>query len=313
MRKVGWRTTSSIALSILLAASSPSATAGESSRGGSFLALGWDAKGEGLGGAASVLARNEESAYWNPANLVHVQKIGIGISSVQLVEGLPSRFSTLAIGGGIGEQRIENEETQRWHRFALALSASTLGLELARGSMWRENSAAISAAFAFASYSSVGITVRGLWNDTDIADSEASGWAIDFGVAERISRHVWFAIAAHNVASRVYYPERSEIIDPAWNFAMAALCLPFNASMEFDTVIKRSAIDKLLFGAQLPLHERYLSILGGLEVRLKEGERTIPAFGFLSSVGPATISAGFRFDPLDAFGRRTNFSLSFAL
>lgn len=313
MRRVDYHTIGYIALSLLVAASSPAAMAAESSRGGSFLALGWDAKGEGLGGAASVLVRDAESAYWNPANLVHMQKIGIGIGSVQLVEGLQSRFSTLAIGGGIGEQKIENEDTQGWYRFALALSASTLGLELADDSSWRENSAAISAAFAFASFSSVGITMRGLWNDTDIADSEASGWAIDFGVAERISRHVWFAIAAHNIASGVYYPERSETIDPAWNFAIAALSLPWNASIEFDTVIKRSAIDKLLLGAQLPLHERYLSILGGLEVRLKEGERTIPAFGFSSSMGPMEVSAAFRFDPLDAFGRRTNFSLSFAL
>jgi hypothetical protein len=299
-----------IAAAALAIAGAPPVRAGESSRGGSFLPLGWDAKGMSLGGAASVLIRGEESAYWNPANLVFIERGGLSLGMVELVQDLPSRYSIFAGGLGFGEAHIEPDSTFRWHRFALALSGSALGLELAGGSAWDENTIGLSAAYAFTAYSALGVTVRGLWNRTGLSEADARGWAVDLGLTERVTRRIWVAIAARNVASRISYPQRSESVDPTWNFAVALRDLLGSVSTEFDVVLKRSSIERLQAGAELPIYERYFVVTGGLDVRLIEGERTIPSFGLGSSYGFAEIFIGFSFDPVEAFGRHTHISLS---
>lgn len=287
------------------------ASAGESSRGGAFQPLGWDARGESLGGAAAVLVRGEESAYWNPANLVYVGRGGVSVGMVQLVDGLPSRFSTFAAGIGFGEAAFDPDSTRRSHRFAMALSISQLGLELANGSGWDETTIGLSAAYAFTSYSSIGLTVRGLKSTTDLAAAGASGWAIDLGLTERITRRLWLAIAARDAASRVSWPERSETLDPRWSIALAGDDLPWGISVECDVVLKRGALERVLAGAQVEAYGDLLVVAGGLDTRLIEGERTIPSFGVGSSYGFVEMFAGFSFDPLDAFGRRTRLSVSF--
>lgn len=311
------KTPASIAIraigAILVAASAfpPAIRAGESSRGGTFLPLGWDARGMSLGGAATVLVKGEESAYWNPANLVYLERGGVSAGTVQLVEGLPSRHSTFSAGIGLGEAASDPDSAYRWHRFALALSVSQLGLELARGSGWTENTIGFSAAYAFTAYSAVGITVRGLSSRTEVADADAWGWAIDVGLTERVTRRVWLGIAARDVASRVSYPERAESLDPRWNIALAAADLPGRVSAECDVVFKGGAIERVLAGAEIAVYERYLVLAAGVDTRLIEGERTIPSFGFGTSYRFVELFAGFSFDPLDAFGRRTRLSVGF--
>ena len=287
------------------------ALAGETSRGGAFLPLGWDARGMSLGGAATVLVRGEESAYWNPANLAYIERGGVSLGMVQLVDGLPSRYSTFSAGIGFGEASYDPDSTLRSHRFAMALSISQLGLELAGGSGWDETTLGLSAAYAFTSYSSFGLTVRGLKNKTDLADAGASGWAVDLGLTERITRRVWLGIAARDVAGRVSWPARSETLDPRWNVAIAVTDLPGRLSMEWDVVLKRGSIERVLAGAEIRVYEDLLVLAGGLDARLVEGERTIPSFGVGSSYGFVELFAGFSFDPLDEFGRRTRVSLSF--
>jgi hypothetical protein len=305
------RACAALAATIVAAAvACPAARAGETSRGGAFLPLGWDARGMSLGGAATVLVRGEESAYWNPANLSYIDGGGVSIGMVQLVEGLPSRYSTFSAGIGFGEAALDPDSSYRSHRFAMALSISQLGLELAGGSGWDETTLGLSAAYAFTSYSSVGLTIRGLKNKTDLADAGASGWAVDLGLTERITRRIWIGIAARDVASRIAWPERSESLDPRWSVAIAAVDLPGRVSVEFDVVLKRGALERVLAGAEMRVYENLLVLAGGLDTRLIDGERTIPSFGFGSSYGFVELFAGFSFDPLDAFGRRTRISLS---
>ena len=298
-----------VAAAVFAAAVSPAVHAGESSRGGAFLPLGWDAKGLSLGGAATVRARGVECAYWNPANRVYVERAGASVGTVRLVEGLPSRYSTFSAAIGLGEPASDSASSRPWHRLTVALSASQLGLELAEGSGWSESTLGLSASYAFTPYSAIGVTARALRSATDIADADAWGWAVDIGVTERLTRRLWFGVSARDVASRISYPERSESLDPLWNIAFAATDLPGRVSAEFDIVLKRGEIDRLLAGAEIRVYEEYLVVAGGVDMRLIEGERTIPSFGFGTSYGFAELFAGFSFDPLDAFGRRTHLTL----
>lgn len=294
-----------LAVALLAAAIAAPAAAGETSRGGAFLPLGWDARGMSLGGAATILARDEQAAYWNPANLVFLDGVGLGGGMVRLVPGLPSNYGTFSAGAGLGEGRRAPDDSYRWHRFSAAVSLSQLGLELAGGSGWDETSVGVSAAYAFTHFSSVGVTLRGLASRTDLADADASGYAVDVGVTERITRRAWFAVCARNVAGSVSYPDRKESFDALWNVALAAEDLPGGLAAECDVVLKGSAISRFLAGAELPIAGRLLRVTGGLDIRLTEGERTIPSFGFGSGWRFAEIFAGFVFDPVDAFGQRT--------
>ena len=67
----------------------------------------------------------------------------------------------------------------------------------------------------------------------------------------------------------------------------------------------------MLAGAEIAVYERYLVLAAGVDTRLIEGERTIPSFGFGTSYRFVELFAGFSFDPLDAFGRRTRLSVGF--
>lgn len=294
-----------LAAALLVAALGAPLVAGETSRGGAFLPLGWDARGMSLGGAATVLVRDEQAAYWNPANLVYLDGVGLGGGMVKLVAGLPSNYGTFAAGAGLGEARLSPERSYAWHRFSMAVSLSQLGLELAGGSGWDETTVGVSAAYAFTHFSAIGVTLRGLANRTDLADADASGYAVDVGVTERITRRAWFALCARNVTGSVSYPDRKESFDALWNVALAAEDLPGGLAAECDVVLKGSAISRFLAGAELPIAGRLLRVTGGLDIRLTEGERTIPSFGIGSGWRFAEVFAGFVFDPLDAFGQRT--------
>ncbi len=286
------------------------ARAGETSRGGTFLPLGWDARGASLGGAATILVKDERSAYWNPANLTYLTDPRMSFGTTRLIEGLDSRYSTFSAGAGLTEELLSPDSAFTWRRFAVALSASHLGLELAGGSKWGESSLGLSAAYAITSYNSVGLTVRTLKNWTDLENADAWGMALDLGVTERLSNHSWFALAGRNVLNQVHYEERKEQLDPSWNVALAYEKLLGRISVECDAVIRNKALNRFLTGVECTVAEDLFFVAGGLDWRLTEGERVIPSFGFGTSYSVSELAISFSFDPRDAFGRQTRLSLS---
>lgn len=285
------------------------ARAAESARGGTFLPLGWDARGAALGGAATVLITDERSAYWNPANLVFIGGPRVSFGTVTLVEGLPSRYSTFTAGAGFAEAALSPDSTYRWRRFAMALSGSHLGLELSEGSGWSESTFGVSAGYAITNYNAVGITVRVAKSWTDVEDADAWGAALDVGLTERVTRHLVFAVAGRNVLSQITYPERTETLDPSWNIALAYEDFFDRLSAECDVVLKDGSMTRFLAGAELVVARNLFFVSGGVDVRLSEGERAIPCFGLGTTFSMSEINLGFSFDPEDGFGRQTRISM----
>jgi hypothetical protein len=80
------------------------AGASEFSRGGTFILPAWDARGAALGGAATILIRDERSAYWNPANLVFLTSARITAGTMEPVPGLDDRYSILCAGIALFEK-----------------------------------------------------------------------------------------------------------------------------------------------------------------------------------------------------------------
>jgi len=310
MRTVLRRTRFRIAaILIASAALCAHARAGETSRGGAFLPLGWDARGASLGGAATILARDERSAYWNPANLTYLTRPRISFGTTELIEGVDSRYSTFCAGAGLTEKLSYPDSNTIWRRFAVALSASHLGLVLSEGSGWGESTLGISAAYAFTNYSSIGVTLRALKNWTDLENADAWGMALDLGVTERLGSHTWFALAARNVLNEVSYSGRKEQLEPVWNIAFAYERLFDRVSIECDAVVKNSALNRFLAGIECSIVDDLLYVTGGADCRLTEGERAIPSFGLRASYRVAELALGFSFDPQEAFGTQSRVSL----
>jgi hypothetical protein len=284
------------------------AWAGETSRGGTFLPLGWDARGTGLGGAATILLRDDRSVYWNPANLAYLTDPRVTFGTTRLIEGLDSRFNTFSAGLGLTEQSQSPDSTLPWRRAAVALSASHLGLTLSEGTTWGESSIGISAAYAITSYNSVGLTARMLKNWTDLENADAWGMALDLGVTERLSRHTWFALAGKNVLNQIHYPDRDEQLDPLWNVALAYEDLFGLISVECDAVIKSKTLTRFLAGLECSVASDLLIVDGGLDCRLTEGERVIPSLGLAARYRVSELALSFSFDPQEAFGTQTRLS-----
>ena len=289
------------------------AAAGESSRGGSFLPLGWHAYGEGLGGAASILVRDDRAAHWNPANLVFLDGARATAGSTKPVPGMDAWYSVLSVGTGLLDTReAPDPETPPMRRLAVGLSVSHLGLELAGGSAWNEGSFGLSAAFSPGPNTAVGLTVRGLQAWNDLEDADASGMAVDAGITLRLRTNLFLAFVGRNLASTISWPDRTDTIEPDLVVAGSWERIAGRVSAECDIVLRDGELHRALFGATAGIADDLLVLSAGADVRLTDGERTIPTLGVASRWMGAEVALAFSFDPEDAFGRRTRVSAGFA-
>jgi len=287
------------------------ATASEGSRGGTFLPLGWDARGQALGGAGALLVRDESAAYWNPANLVFLDSWGAGIGTVQPFPGLTNRYTVISAGTGMLDRRVSRDGLVSVRRLALAVSVSHLGLDLAAGSGWNEGSAGLSIAFSFNPYNYIGLTWRMLKSWTDLEDAGAWGSAVDIGFTSRLSDRIWLAAVARDGWSTIHYPHRHEEIDPTLVLACSVERILGRFSVEGDMVIREGEMHSVRLGGELTLVEDVLSVQAGADARAVDYSRTIPWFGVTAGYAGARISIAFGFDPEDELGRQTRVSADY--
>jgi hypothetical protein len=299
------------AIATALSIASSPLLADESSRGGTFLPMGWSARGAGLGGAATILIRDERSAYWNPANLSFLFSTGVTVGSTKPVPGLDGWHTVMSVGTGLLDVRTRGDGTPVMKRVGVAVTATHLGLDLAQGSGWNEGTFGVSFAFSPNHYNSLGLSLRGMKSWTDLEDAGAWGMALDLGWTAILTEQLWFAVVSKNTYSTVSYPNVSEELDPLLSIALAYTGLFDRFSIESDMVFRRGILDRVLAGAELRILDERLYVSGGIDVRYYGGERTIPSFGVGSVLGPICVDLAFVFDPEDAFGRKTLASIGY--
>ena len=330
--------------SVIAAGFAPPARASEYTRGGTFILPAWDARGAALGGAATILVRDERSAYWNPANLVFLASARITAGTMEPVPGLDDRYSILCAGIALFEKQAPDTGAVRTSvavpsslvpdttgrdssrvlavvsrgdttlirkTWGFAVSATHLGLDLAQGSSWNENTIGLSAAFAPTRRTALGLTVRMMKSSTGAADADSWGAALDAGVIEQVTRHVWLAVTAKNVLSHVRYPQRTDTLDVSWSLAFAYRGLLDRVSIECDAVVKYGVLNRLLTGVEIAVVPDLLTLLAGSDIRMAQGPRMIPSFGLATAYRFAEVSLAESFDPENAFGRQTRVSMSF--
>ncbi len=299
--------TAVIALSV---AASP-LLAGESSRGGTFLPMGWSARGAGLGGAATLLIRDDRSAYWNPANICFLFSPQVTVGSTKPVPGLDNWYTVLSAGTGLLDVRTRDDDKPVMRRVGVAVTATHLGLELAQGSGWNEGSLGLSFAFAPNHYNSLGFSLRTMKSWTDIEDAGAWGMAFDIGWTAVLTENLWFAVVGRDLFSTVKYPNVDESLDPLLSIGLAYIGLFDRISIESDIIFRNGILDRILAGAEVQILDEMLYVSGGIDTRYYGGERMIPSFGVGSVLTSVEVALAFVFDPEDAFGRRTLASVGY--
>ena len=295
----------------LLTAINTEVSAGEGSLGGSFIPLGWDALGEGLAGAASLLIRNDCAAYWNPANLVFLESAQMTMGTTKPIPDMDARYSIFSIGTGLLDTRVSPDGNVSMRRFGAALSVSHLGLDLSGGSGWNESTIGLAGAFSPNHFNSVGISWKLMKSWTDVENADSWGVAFDLGWTARVHKDVWLALVGRNFNGTVHYPENDYNIDSSINLAVSWENILDRVSMEFDAVNKEGELNRFLFGTEIIIAEELLHITCGADMRLVNGSRTITHFGLISGYKEMMIALSFSFDPLDAFGRQTRLSIGY--
>jgi len=297
------------ALLLLLPAS---AAAGEGSRGGTFLPLGWDARGQALGGAGTILVRDEAAVYWNPANLVFMTSPGAGMGTTKPVPGLDNLYTVASFATGLLDERTSVDGAVRVRRLAAGVSVSHLGLELAGGSGWNEGTFGLSAAFSFNPYTFIGVGWRMMKSWSDVDDAGAWGSAFDVGAVTRLSRHMWLAATARDIWSVVHYPESSWEVGPTVSLAASLEDILFGRlSAEFDVVLREGEINGYRAGGELVMIRDMLWLQAGADIRAVNYSRKIPWCGLTAGIGGARLSLAFGFDPDTDLGRQTRVSAAY--
>jgi hypothetical protein len=297
------------ALMLLLPAA---AAGGEGSRGGTFLPLGWDARGQALGGAGTILVRDEAAAYWNPANLVFMTSPGAGMGTTKPVPGLDNLYTVASFAAGLLDERTSPDGSVRVRRLAAGVSVSHLGLKLAGGSGWNEGTLGLSAAFSFSAYSFIGVSWRMMKSWSDVDDAGAWGSAFDIGAVSRLSRHVWLAAAVRDAWSTIHYPESSWEVGPTVSLAASLEEIVFGRlSAEFDVVLREGEVNGYRAGGELVMVRDMLWLQAGADIRAVNYSRNIPWFGLTAGIGGARLSLAFGFDPDDDLGRQTRVSAAY--
>jgi hypothetical protein len=307
-----------ISVSILLTAaiilSAPSALhAGEGSKGGTFLPLGWDARGQALGGAGTILVRDEAAAYWNPSNLVFLTRPSAGIGTTRPIPGMDNLYTVVSVGTGMLDSRHSVDGSVEVKRIAAALTFSHLGLKLAEGSGWNEGTVGLSAAASLNPYNFIGISWRFMKSWSDIEDADAWGSSIDFAYTARLSRRIYLAAMLKDIWSTVRYPESSWEVGPT--FVLAASYERFlrdRLSAEFDVVFRDGELSAYRLGGEAVLIGDILWLQAGADVRTVDHSRTIPWLGVAVGLGGARLALAFGFDPEEELGRQTRVTAAYS-
>lgn len=286
--------------------------AGEGSQGGTFLPLGWDARGQALGGAGTILVRDEAAAYWNPANLVFLTTTGVGIGTTKPIPGMDNLYSVVSIGTGLLDSRTSVDGKVEVRRLAIAMTMSHLGLKLSEGSGWNEGTVGFSAAFSFNPYNYIGVSWRMMKSWSDVDDAGAWGSSVDLAFTTRLSRHMWLAAMLRDVWSKIHYPESSWEINPSIVLAASVERLLYGRfSAEFDVVFRESELNSYRLGGELTLIREILWLQAGADVRTVNYSRTIPWCGVTAGIGGARLALAFGFDPEDDLGRQTRVTAAY--
>jgi hypothetical protein len=295
---------------VLLTALAQPAGATDFSTGGTFLQLGHGARAHGLGGAGTVLFRDDSAVYWNAANLAWLSpRLGATFMHASILPGITDGYQTGSVAHAPGQPLGTPEQSVRPRRFGLGLFVSHLGFDFESGSTWGETVLLIGAGYAFTNFASVGLGVKGLQVSNDFESADASGAGLDLSLSVLVTDRLSAAIVGTDVWTRVRWDTSR------WETLSAAMTLGFEYRLAArwtvvaDVVVRESATQRLSLGGEWQAFRQLLFLRAGMTSRTPGESRNYPSFGAGVRAQRFLVDYGVSFDSDDGLETGHRFSL----
>jgi hypothetical protein len=283
------------------------------SSGGIFLPLGHGARSHGMGGAGVTLLRDDTAVYWNPANLSwNERRSGLTVMVAEIFPGVGDGYQTLGYGRRAGAVLGDSLQSVRTGKWGYGLFYSHLGLDFDSG-LWSENTIRLAGAWGFCNYASLGIATKIDWLQNDFTKGGASGFGIDLGLSALFTDHVFVALVARDVFSRVRFDNETTQDQEA----QLDLGLEYLASRSWSVLGEVTSRDDLLSRTRVAVEwreRREILALRAAYTLLAGGDsRAYPSAGFGVRWERFQLDYGVSFEGDDAMGTKQRLSLQVRL
>ncbi|MFQ5600435.1 MAG: hypothetical protein ACE5G2_07770 [Candidatus Krumholzibacteriia bacterium] len=286
----------------------------DTSRGGSFLALGHGARAHAMGGSGVALLRDDSAVYWNPANLAWLEHgTGFTLMHADILPGIDDGYETLSFARAMGERLGEMEQVVRPTRWGYGLFISHMGFDFDSGRSWTENTFLIGAAYALNNFATLGVGFKVLRLDNDFESADAKGAGVDLGLSVLVLDRLTASVVGRDTWTRVRWDTSTwETLEPSITFGFEYRPLR-GWTAEADFVLREDTLQRTVGGVEWQAYRDILWLRGGLTVLSTDEQRTFPSAGAGVRFSRFVLDYAASFDDEDALevGQRVSLQIHF--
>ncbi|MBI5836478.1 MAG: hypothetical protein HZB25_04450 [Candidatus Eisenbacteria bacterium] len=270
-----------------------------------------DARAFAMGGTLVTLPRDETALRWNPSLLVFMEAPGVTAGYSTPASGFGASHTAVAGALLIGRELPHLSPGVHVRRSAAGAFLMGGGFDLSEGARWSETQVGAGYAYAIAPYISVGGTLRLLGNSTAAAGASVSGYAVDAGVAVRLTRTLDLGLGARNLMSTVKWKDLG-VSEALANVFAVGLGLNLGG-LRCETGMEASSSHAAVLwtGAEADFLDHQLKARGGMRMHLGSEPRAVPTLGAGFARGRLRVDVAGAFDATEALGVTRAFSLGY--
>jgi long-subunit fatty acid transport protein len=280
----------------------------EYSVGGSFASPGYGASAWGMGGAAIASIADEGAVYWNPAMLSVISGRRLGFSYTNIVPGTDTRLSYVAYAQAI-KRGPTDEAGMEFAAHAVGVIYGNLGVELADGQTYNENTLRIAYAYCPEHFVSFGIGFTGLFASSDVPDFGANGSTLDASLRIALMKGLTAAAVGRQVLSQGKFDDGTNLSIPR-SYALGVSYEAFNRLLvETDIEAQFGNLSRWMIGGRYTVYRDMVAARAGLATVMVGDNRTVAYLGLGVHVRMFYVDYAASFDREEAFSNAHRFSL----
>ncbi len=276
-----------------------------------FLPGAADARAFGMGGTLQALPRDASAVHWNPGLLVFTDRASLSGGWSRPVEGIAATRGYGLASTPLGAALHIPEQELPVHRWAAGVGFVNQRFDLSQGGGWSETQVGVSVAHALSGYLGMGATLRYLGSTTEVYGANASGFALDLGMAGLIAPQVRGAITLQAFPGTVRWKdlEVTETLPDQLGAAIAVDVPELRA--ELGVLASNASNAVMYLGLERGLFGESLQLRGGSRFFTGQDPRFVLTAGAGVRAGRVRADFGAQFDAATALGTLEAASLSF--